>query len=204
MDQPPKVLLVEGQDDVHVVGHLWRQRHRSESPFEIQDKKGVDSLLEAIGLEVKAPGRVAVGIVADANDDPNARWAAVSNRLRGVNVGIEMPDAPSPNGAIISGAPRVGVWLMPDNRRPGELENFAQEMIPDDDPVWPLAQGYVRDIPQEARKFSPNKTSRAELHAWLATREEPGFMGSAIGRGDLKTDGPLCSAFLAWLERLFG
>lgn len=204
MDQPPKVLLVEGQDDVHVVGHLWRQRHRSGSPFDIQDKEGIDNLLEAIGLEVKAPGRVAVGIVADANDDPNARWAAVSNRLRGVNVGIEMPDAPSPNGAIMGGVPRVGVWLMPDNRRPGELENFAQEMVPDDDPVWPLARGYVRDIPQEARKFSPNKTSRAELHAWLAMREEPGFMGSAIGRGDLKTDGELCSAFLAWLERLFG
>ena len=202
MDQSRNILLVEGQDDKHVVGHLWNRRHRLEPPFDIQDWQGIDKLLKAIEPEIRVPDRAAVGIVADANDDQDARWAAVLGRLREAE--IEAPQALSPDGAIIGGAPRVGVWLMPDNRRPGELEDFVQEMIPNDDPVWPLARGYVRDIPREARKFSPNKTSRAELHAWLATREEPGFMGSAIKRGDLKTDGPLCSAFLAWLERLFG
>jgi len=139
----------------------------------------------------------------DANDDPSARWRAVSGRLRNANIG-GVPDAPSPDGTIMDGLPRVGVWLMPDNRRPGELEDFVQEMIPPDDLVWPLAQKYIEDIPKEARKFPATKTSRAELHAWLATREEPGRMGSAIGRGDLQTDGKLCSAFLKWIERLFG
>lgn len=104
----------------------------------------------------------------------------------------------------MGGAPRVGVWLMPDNRSAGELEDFVQRMIPDGDPAWPLAREYVRGIPDEARAFPSGKRSRAELHAWLATREEPGFMGSAIGRGDLKTGGPLCTAFLAWIESLFG
>ena len=201
MDQPPKVLLVEGQDDRHVVRHLLGQAPSTVS-FDIQDKGNIGELLKAIEPEIRVPGRAAVGIVADANDDRDARWAAVSGRLREAD--IESPKALSPDGAIVGGAPRVGVWLMPDNRSTGELEDFVQGMIPDDDPVWPLAQGYVRDIPEDARQFSPKKTSRAELHAWLATREEPGFMGSAIGRGDLKTDGPLCSAFLAWLERLFG
>ena len=104
----------------------------------------------------------------------------------------------------MDGRPRVGVWLMPDNDSPGELEKFVQKMIPDGDPAWSLAREYVRGIPDEARAFPPGKRIRAELHAWLATREEPGFMGSAIGRGDLKADGPLCGAFLAWIESLFG
>ena len=202
MDQSRNILLVEGQDDGHVVWHLWNRRHRSEPPFDIQDGQGIDNLLKAIEPQIRVPGRAAVGIVADANDDPDARWAAVLGRLWEAE--IEAPQALSPDGAIVDAAPRIGVWLMPDNRSTGELEDFVQKMIPDDDLVWPLARGYVRDIPQGARKFSPKKTSRAELHAWLATREEPGFMGSAIGRGDLKTDGPLCSAFLAWLEGLFG
>ena len=92
---------------------------------------------------------------------------------------------------------------MPDNRSAGELEDFVQSMIPEDDSAWELARRYIRDIPEEARKFPPKKQSRAELHAWLATRENPGLMGFAIGRGDLKTDGPLCAAFLKWLEALF-
>lgn len=201
MDQSPKVLLVEGQDDQHVVGHLL-SRTSSASSFDIQNKEGIENLIEAISTEIKAPGRAVIGIVADANDNPDARWAAVSSRLRKAE--IEVPKALPPGGTIVEGLPRVGVWLMPDNQRSGELEDFVQEMIPPDDPVWPQAQRYIEDIPEEARKFRAKKKSRAELHAWLATREEPGLMGSAIGRRDLQTDGPLCSAFLAWIERLFG
>ena len=201
MDQPSKVLLVEGQDDRHVVRHLLGQAPSTVS-FDIRDKGNIDNLLKAIEPEIRVPGRAAVGIVVDANGDPVARWAAVSHQLQEAE--IEAPQALCPNGAIMGGVPRVGVWLMPDNRRPGELEDFAQGMIPDDDPVWPLAREYVRSIPEDARPFRPGKTSRAELHAWLATRKEPGRMGSAIRRGDLNADGPLCSRFFAWLEKLFG
>ena len=201
MDEPPKVLLVEGLDDRHVVQHL-QDRTSSAPSFDIQDKEGIDNLLRFIEPEIRVPGRAAVGIVADANDSPDARWDAISHRLR--EAGVEPPEARPPDGMIVDGLPRVGVWLMPDNQRSGELEDFVQEMIPSGDPAWPLAKGYIRDIPKEARKFPARKTSRAELHAWLATREEPGRMGSAIGRRDLQTDGPLCSAFLEWIERLFG
>lgn len=76
-------------------------------------------------------------------------------------------------------------------------------MIPDDDPVWPLARKFIRDIPEDERKFTSGKRSKAELRAWLATRETPGLMGTAIGIGDLKTDGKLCIDFLEWLEKLF-
>ena len=201
MDEPLKVLLVEGRDDRHVVRHL-QDRTSSVPSFDIQDKEGIDNLLRFIEPEIRVPGRAAVGIVADANDDLDARWDAISHRLR--EAGVEPPEARPPDGMIVDGLPRVGVWLMPDNQRPGELEDFVQEMIPSGDPAWPLAQKYIEDIPKEARRFPARKTSRAELHAWLATREEPGRMGSAIGRGDLQTDGKLCSAFLEWIERLFG
>ena len=204
MDQSSKILLVEGQDDKHVVEHL-RRHLQPVRLFDIQAKDGIDNLLKAISVEIKAPGRAAVGaavgIVADANDDPDARWQAVSDRLR--NAGVDAPRKPSRGGTIMDGRPRVGVWLMPDNDSPGELEKFVQKMIPDGDPAWSLAREYVRGIPDEARAFPPGKRIRAELHAWLATREEPGFMGSAIGRGDLKTDGPLCAGFLVWMESLF-
>lgn len=203
MDRPSKILLVEGQDDKHVVRHLWKRRYRSEPSFDIQDKEGVENLIRAIGPEIKVPNRVAVGIVVDANDSFADRWRAVSDGLRNADIG-DVPGAPSPDGTIIDAAPCIGVWLMPDNGSSGEIENFVQRMIPSSDPAWPLAQEYVLTIPEESRKFSPKKTSRAELYAWLATRETPGRMGSAIGTEDLNSDGELCSSFLKWIERLFG
>ena len=81
MDNNDRVLLVEGQDDEHVVRHLCL-RSQPMPPFHIENKLSVDTLLDSIKQEVRVPGRNAVGILVDANDDLNARWSAVANRLR--------------------------------------------------------------------------------------------------------------------------
>ena len=200
MDNNDRVLLVEGTDDEHVVRHL-RLRHRAMPQFSIQKKEGIDNLLDDIGLEILAPGRKAIGIIVDANDDLDARWDAVTNRLREEN--IEVPDSPDPTGTIISSTPRVGLWFMPDNTSPGELENFVSEMIPDDDPIWPRSQHYIDDIPEADRKFTEKKILRAKVHAWLATREDPRPMGTAIRARDLQIDGTLSTTFANWLRQLF-
>lgn len=200
MDNNDRVLLVEGTDDEHVVRHLCN-RHQAMPEFCIRDKGGIEVLLEDIGLEILDPRRKAVGILVDANDDLDARWSAVANRLRAEN--IEVPSSPERTGTIIDSTPRVGIWLMPNNESPGELENFVSEMIPDDDPVWSLSENYIDGIPRAARKFAEKKILRAKIHAWLATREDPRQMGAAIGAHDLHVDGTLCTDFANWLQRLF-
>ena len=200
MDNNDRVLLVEGADDKHVVLQLCN-RHQAMPEFYIQDKDGITVLLEGIGSEIMAPGRKAVGILVDANDNLDARWSAVANRLRAEN--IEVPSSPERTGTIIDSTPRVGIWLMPNNTSPGELENFVSEMIPDDDPVWPLSENYIDGIPRAARKFTKKKILRAKIRAWLATREYPRQMGAAIGAHDLHVDGTLSTAFANWLQRLF-
>ena len=201
--EPPRedrVLLVEGQDDKHVVRHLCN-RSQPMPAFDIRDKGGIDNLLASIGPEVKAPGRMAVGILPDANDDPEARWNALRHRLADQH--FDLPERPDPNGTVIDGSPRIGIWLWPDNQEPGELENFVEVMVPRRDGVWPLAQAYVDGIPEPERRFPLGKTLKAQLHAWLATRRTPGRMGSSIGTGELEVDGPLAERFADWLRRLF-
>jgi len=201
VDDNDQVLLVEGQDDKHVVRHLCL-RNQPIPEFCISDKGGVDDLLKVIGAELRVPGRRAVGILVDADDDLNARWTAVADKLRQEN--IEVPFiSPEPAGFIVDSSPRVGVWLMPDNRSPGELENFVLDMIPEDDRIWPRSREYIESIPFEDRKFIETKKPRATLFSWLATREDPRLMGSAIGTGDLRIDGPLTRTFVEWLRRLF-
>ncbi len=213
------VLLVEGQDDKHVVRHLCKQHQSTLSFFipdkddpqvtvsdrqaiSIEDKGGIELLLESINLEIQVSGRQAVGILVDANSDLAARWDEVTGRLQ--KAGIKFPKSPSPDGTIIQAKPRIGIWLMPDNTSAGELEDFVTKMIPTEDPVWPLSLSYIEGIPEADRKFSEKKKLRAQLYAWLAAREDPRRMGLAIRARDLKVDGDLSKKFVAWLNELFG
>ena len=171
--------------------------------FEILDKGGLDQLMASIGPELKVPGRRALGIVVDANDDIEARWAAVTDRFR--RTGVEVGDR-DPQGTVIRAAspdPDVGVWIMPENKSAGELEDFIAAMIPRDDPVWPLSREYVDGIPPTNRLFRPRKALRAKVHAWLAARDRPRPMGLAIGAGDLDVGAEVCVELTEWLLRLF-
>ena len=198
---PAKLLLVEGQDDKHVVEHL-RRRLVSDLAFHCEDKGGSGPLLDAIDVEIATDGRLALGILMDANDDLAARWQAIGHRLLGGDV--QLPPQPERSGTVIDSDPRVGVWLMPDNATPGELENFVAELVPNDDPVWPLAEQYIDGIPSEHRQFTKGKKLRAKIHAWLATRKEPRKMGLALSAKDLDTGVPLAGELADWLRKLFG
>jgi hypothetical protein len=179
-----------------------------EQNFWIIEKEGKDKLIDSIVLEARTPGRTVLGIVLDANNNPDARWQALTDRLNRLRQEDhfdlpELPDKPEPSGTIIEGRLRIGIWLMPDNRSTGELEDFVGSMIPSGDPVWPLAEAYIEGIPPAERKFAPGKIQRAKVHAWLATREEPRRMGLAIKARDLVTDGANSAAFVDWLRTLF-
>ena len=196
---PPHALIVEGRDDRHVAQHIWN-RHAGAFSLSVLEKDGIENLLNSLRNEVRVPGRYAVGIMVDADDDPSARWRAVANRLREVDV--QPPNSPDPDGTIIEGNPRVGIWLMPDNASAGELEDFISDMIPANDPVWPLSADYIDGIPAAHKKFSANKETRAKVHAWLAARENPRPMGQAIRARDLEIGGALCQRFVRWLDNL--
>ena len=95
------------------------------------------------------------------------------------------------------------IWLWPDNGRPGELEDFVEAMIPQDDSVWPRSQAYIDDIPESVRRFRENKALKAKLYAWLATRKTPQRMGT--GHSSAGTGHPMGARyeFADWLRQLF-
>ena len=198
-----KIIAVEGRNDKHVVMHILAQSG-IESRIDVIDREGLEELLRGIPLMVGDAENRVVGIIVDANDDLDRRKRAVTGFLR--RAGVKVPASLGANGTIIPETdtlPRIGIWMMPDNRSAGELEHFVAEMIPDTDPVWPLSEAYVDGIPVDHRPFRLQKETRAKVLSWIATREDPGFMGQAIDRRDLHTDGDLCQTFIAWLNRLF-
>ena len=199
---PRKLLLVEGGTDYHVVKHLSRKAALPD--FCVHDKGSVDNVLRAIATEVDVDGRLALGVLVDADEDFNTRWNKIAGSLR--SVGIETQDRFQEAGTIIDDVPRkprVGIWVMPNNKSAGEIENFLFRMVPNGDPLWPLAQNYIGRIPNKYRKFVRKKQLRAGIHAWLSAQERPWQPGMAITTGDFRIDNRLCRRFTNWLHQLF-
>ena len=210
--QPPQgnnefALLVEGEDDKHFVQHIDKKLNLNlpTSREFIFDSGGFPQILKVLRVQIKVPGRKAIGIMVDANSDLVDRWKSLKEELK--NEGIEIPPNPKIGGTIIKAPsnqkPRTGIWIMPDNNSNGELEDFVIQMIPKNDSVWPLAESYIDGIPSNSRKFRSSKIRRAKLYAWLSTREMPSRMGLAVTKGDLDLRGKLTKQFADWLTKMF-
>ncbi len=211
---PHAYLLVEGEDDQHVVWHLCEQ-HNLPEQFTVEIPEGnvgLTGLLAGIPSRVKTPGLRTLGIMIDADADIGARWQAVRDRLQDRAILQDracstVPAIVPPEGWVSSEpwVPRVGVWLMPDNQRGGMLEDFAASLIPGDDALLSRTEAALRDIEEAGlRRYRPGHRPKALIHTWLAWQENPGHpMGTAIKAGALHYDAPLARAFVAWLRRLF-
>ncbi len=204
------LLVVEGQNDEHLVLHLCRQANPGlGDQFDFHNAQGRMGVINSVRNLVNQPDLTGVGFVLDGDETPQEHWQQVIERIEVAYPDMQLPATPELSGTIIPAdsaidSPRIGVWIMPDNLNTGELEDFVERMIPASDPVWPLAQQYIAGIPSTERTFAQGKTLRAQIHAWLAAREDPRQMGLAILAHDLEINGPLCQRFLAWLTRLFG
>lgn len=208
-----KKLLVEGKDDVHVIGAFLKRRALEHllPRDQIVALGGDGPLLESIPVQIKAAAELdALGIVIDIDASLSNRWQSLSERLRESGY-VEVPREPVPGGWVsdsiaVSKLARLGVWLMPDNRNPGKLEDFVCSLIPAGDSLFARAQTAVAAIPPEERRFSVPDMAKATLHTWLAWQKEPGTpMGRAIAvlERNLSVDGPEADAFANWLQRCF-
>jgi hypothetical protein len=204
-DRPESLLLVEGKDDVHVFNSLL-EHHKVPEQFHIKEKEGIDRLLGDFELEIDV-GERRLGIVVDADTDLEVRWKRIKDILR--NAGYStMPINPGSQGTILEeeGRPVIGIWLMPNNKIPGMLEDFVSFLRPPDDVLWPIVEDAiqrVRAIDEELR-FRNVYESKARIHTWLAWQREPGKpMGQAISARYLDADAPYAQELISWLRKLF-
>lgn len=220
-------LYVEGKNDFHVIKNLLakygitskpmppKANRRVSGPIYIdgfgdEDNyagQGIESLKVAFKSTLNTDYRLAtIGIVVDANSDPNARWTSIRNIAQ--NAGqCDFPVTPAQLGHITTlvrttkPTVRMGVWMMPDNKREGMLEHFVSDMIPSDNFLWQKAQADVAAIPEAERLFPPVHTHKAEIHTWLAWQETPGRPLGIGGYFDHQS--LLAGNFVDWIKKLF-
>lgn len=209
----PKKLLVEGNDDLHVVAHI-RNNFTLDDNFEIVDCRSVDKIKPKLLSYFKARNVEIIGIIVDADAETNnagealrARWDSLHDVL--TKQGYDVPKQTDPNGAIIPAVgrnPKIGIWLMPDNiQQPGMLEHFVATLIPPNDKLKPIAEETIAQLEADGlNKYKSIHTSKALIHTWLAWQEDPGTpMGLAITKTYLDYNTVLCQRFAKWLDSLF-
>lgn len=204
--KPTRVLLVEGRDDKEVVFQICNYHAvNNRDLFVVEPKEGYESLRD--DLTVRPLTDVAViGAIVDADVDPRSRWVSLCDALTEAGY-RDLPDEPHQGGTIISGIgtlPSVGIWLIPNNRLAGILEDFLAFLISQGDMLLERAESCIDGIPTAHRRFRAGYRSKALIHTWLAWQEEPGTpLGLALTRRYLNADHELVKQFLDWLLRLF-
>jgi hypothetical protein len=198
---------VEGKDDCYsILNLIARHGYDWDSPRAIRPyvdvKFGRDPLLDALPVAVKSSYE-RIGVVLDADLSPDDRW----NQLRRRVPELSLPEVPSPDGVVAPGlrpGTRFGAWLMPDNKRPGCLEDFLARLVPDTDPVWPYTDGATTRARELGAGCGLKDHVKGRVYSWLAWQEEPGLpFGLALRARVFRHDGPEALRFVSWFRTLF-
>jgi hypothetical protein len=208
----PNILLVEGDEEKRVIPYLmdhyvvWGD---DEFEFVVQVKShgGIDNLLEFnnIKSEAAVPGRRAVGIVVDANDHFDSRWARVRQCCLGITA--DFPETIPSEGLIHRNARglRIGVWIMPDNQSRGMLETFLSHLIdPADATLWAFAQESCARSRDHGASYTDPHRDKANIHTYLAWRDPPGMqLHVSVFAKALDARLPLADRFAKWFIDLY-
>ena len=203
----PKQLLVEGNSDKRVIDALCKQNQLSELfSFTFPEKGGIENLIQILPRKLEEPNLITLGIVVDADENVAARWQALTNKLQAFGY-QNIPSILPEDGWIDtqSDLPKIGVWIMPDNKLPGMLEDFVSYLIPSEDKLKDRAEAILKQIEIEnINVYSLTHSQKAFIHTWLAWQKTPGMpMGQAITAKALSNNSEIANIFITWLKRLF-
>lgn len=205
------ILLVEGDNDKHVVMHICNKLDIPRPSYEnIISRDGVDGVIKALPEQIMISNgeEDVVGAIVDADTNLSKRWDQICEKIEGFGYD-DVPSKPVKDGTIIEPTddddkflPRLGFWIMPDNQSTGILEDFLHSLIPESGSLYSHVTKSVDSIPD--RRFTQEKEPKAIVHTWLAWQEDPGLpMGLSVTNDRFDLDAPEVDAFVSWLKRLY-
>ena len=209
------ILVVEGSNDEHVFKHL-PARHGGPKFDAIIACKGVSEVIKRLPtiLRTYVDAADVVGVVIDADNDPVKRWREIRRAFTDAGY-PNVPRQPHPRGTIVqkprggsqsSAAtllPRAGIWMMPDNKSAGALEDWLISTLMRDEFINHVKSS-VDTIPNKYRKFRAQDYSKAMVLTVLAWQKQPGRQYDvAIKAGYFEPQGPLGRTLISWLNMLY-
>lgn len=195
-NNPPKtILLVEGCRDVEFLKTLLNQLlPKPKIPVLTPTECGghedsVDAVFRTLPqllADLNEERLQRLGIVVDAdytnlNGGFAARWKTITNILQQQDKDYII--SPPPDQAYVGsifqhdcGLPPVGLWVMPNHKGDGMLENFIKSAVYQEKQQRLLEHAIecVNQVPKELKLFSDFHQTKAEVYTWLAWQNPPG------------------------------
>ena len=211
--------LVEGVNDCHAVYQLIRLVRGTEPSFGIHECGNDDKVLDSLAARVISarPKQKVLGLILDADIDGISRDGVIQSRRDQIadKVGdlYEVPAAFPEDGLILTPKasivtanplPKLGVWLMPNNKAFGMFEDLLMSSLPE------VAADYTTKVVKQSKrdgiaKYKDTHLSKAVIRTYMAWQDPPDvqYLGLAIQKGAFERVESECQQLLDWLTRLF-
>ena len=204
------VLLVEGTDDVGAVRGLM-EKYKINPNFEFEIGPSITNLLSKFDLYLKnATAYGVIGLVVDADKDVNARWQQIRDRLTKTGKYKCNKMSLTEDGIIVEAEElgldaTVGVWIMPDNKYNGALENFLLEMVDEGDELMKEVERELVYLEKEKMKrYRDIDRNKAKVHTFLAWERIPGTsLHTAVVSSIFNYRVDLARQFMDWIRKLY-
>src|ERR1017187_7842036 len=140
------LLLVEGVNDCHAVFQLMWLTYRADPVFGIHECGNDDRVLDSLASRIVStrPRQKVLGLILDADIEGLRPDQVIQSRLdqlvARVGTYYPLPNVFPEQGLILDALasrpeadrlPRLGVWLMPNNKAYGMFEDLLMSSLPD-------------------------------------------------------------------------
>lgn len=214
-----QILLVEGRADQTFYEALCRKANRDNvkvaTPKSIGGK--MDTKTHAIHnlpfvLSQLEDGSIAnLGLVVDADYDEEHglgfKGTLEKIREQALSFGFERETRLQSGGFVFrhpDGLPQFGLWIMPDNRSEGMLEDFVKLSITES--IQTSLHGHACNVTSKlvSPLFKKIHKSKAEVATWLAWQQKPGaHIEVTIGDGLIDLASPALLSLVSWIHAVF-
>ncbi len=214
------MLLVEGPNDCHAVFQLMWLIHNASPVFGIHECGNDDQVLESLAARLvsSSPRQKILGLILDSDIEGLNSDQIIRSRLDQLRTRVgefySLPKSFPENGLVLSPdaskqnsdrLPKLGVWLMPNNKAYGMFEDLLMESLVDE------VRTYTGAVVNRAKtdgvaKFKDIHLSKAIIRTYMAWQDPPDIqhLGVAIRKGTFENIEAKCKQFIQWLEQLFG
>ena len=153
-----------------------------------------------------------LGMIVDADYSKTgglgfaATWEKIAKILEEKSYDTKKTKIASTGGYIFKsndGLPDVGIWIMPNNKDGGFLEDFIKKSLASSEKkLFKHAQDTVNAL--EDKRFRELHVSKTEVMTWLAWQKIPGQSFASLISGkllDLKSG--MGKEFIDWLKKVY-
>ena len=178
--EQPKQVLVEGDDEVRLFEALAKNLGLSNVQISgYGGKYGLRGFLEVFRSQDGFEKISSIAIVADVNSNRNG----AEDRIRGALSAADLPSPRRPLEVLTQDNVRVCYLVVPHDEQSGMIEDICLESVKCD-PAIGCVDRYFDCLKETNRVPKEVRMSKARLHAFLASREEPHLrLGEAADKG---------------------